>query len=216
MPSAEVTGVPRATPPAQVVGVAVEVGVEELEVSWRAVTDAGGYKVQWKSGDEGYDESRQAALAGGDAASHTIADLTAGTAYTVRVIATKEHADDGLQSAEVTGIPKATPPAKVTGVEIEPGVEQLEVSWAAISDAHGYKVQWKSGTQGYNEERQAVIGSGDATTHTITGLIADTEYTIRVIATKDNADDGTPSDEVTATPISADPDVNGDGSTERR
>ena len=42
-------------------------------------------------------------------------------------------------------------------------------------------------------------------------LTADTEYTIRVIATKDNADDGTPSDEVTATPISADPDVNGDG-----
>ena len=85
------------------------------------------------------------------------------------------------------------------------------MSWAAVSDANGYKVQWKSGTEAYNEERQAVISSGDTTIYTIPDLEADTEYTIRVIATKQHADDGLASDEVTATPIPADPDVNDDG-----
>ena len=210
-PSTEVTGIPKAGPPVQVEGVEVTPGVEQLDVSWTAVSDAGGYKVQWKSGSEDYAELRQAVLIDGDTVSHTIESLTAGTEYTVRVIATKEFADDGLPSEQVTAIPKATPPAQVTGVEVEPGAEQLEVLWTPVTDAGGYKVQWKSGTEAYGDARQAVIGSGDTTTHTITGLTADTEYTIRVIATKDNADDGTPSDEVTATPISADPDVNGDG-----
>ena len=73
---------------------AVEPGFEELEVSWTAVSDADGYKVQWKSGDEEYDESRQAAVSGGEAVSYTITGLTPGTEYTVRVIVTREHADD--------------------------------------------------------------------------------------------------------------------------
>ena len=210
-PSDEVTAVPFALPPAQVTGVEVTPGVEQLEVLWTEVSNADGYKVQWKSGAESYDESRQSVLTGGDAASHTISGLTAGAAYTVRVIATKAYADDGMPSEDVTGTPKAQPPAQVTGVEVEPDSEQLEVSWTAIADANGYKVQWKSGTEAYDEARQAVIASGDTTSYTITDLTADTEYTIRVIATKNNADDGMPSDEVTGTPISADPDVNGDG-----
>ena len=210
-PSNEVTGIPKAGPPAQVEGVELTSGVEQLDVSWTAVSDAGGYKVQWKSGTEDYDESRQAVLTDGDTVSHTITGLTAGTAYAVRVIATKAYAEDGLPSAEVSGIPKAQPPAQVTGVEVEPGFEQLDVSWTAVSDANGYKVQWKSGTEAYGDARQAVIASGDTSSHTIIDLTADTEYTIRVMATKDHADDGLPSDEVTATPISADPDVNGDG-----
>ena len=210
-PSDEVTAVPLASPPAQVTGVEVTPGVEQLEVLWAEVSNADGYKVQWKSGDEDYDESRQSVLTGRDAASHTMSGLTAGTAFTVRVITTKAHADDGMPSEDVTGTLKAQPPAQVTGVEVEPDSDQLEVSWTAIADANGYKVQWKSGTEAYDKARQAVIASGDTTSYTITDLTADTEYTIRVIATKNNADDGMPSDEVTGTPTSADPDVNGDG-----
>ena len=210
-PSAEVTGTPRASPPAEVTGVEVTSGVEQLEVSWTAVEFARGYKVQWKSGTEEYDETRQAVITGGDTVSHMITGLAAGTEYAVRVIATKEHADDGAPSAEATGTPKASSPAQVTGVEVALGVEQLEVSWTAVSDAGGYKVQWKSGAEDYGDSRQAEIASSNASSYTIADLEADTEYTIRVIATKDNADDGAPSAEVTGTPTSADPDVNGDG-----
>ena len=211
LPSEEVTGVPKAEPPAQVMGVEVAPGVEQLDVSWTAVSGADGYKVQWKAGTEDYDESRQAIVAGGDAVDYTLTDLTGGTEYAVRVIATKAHADDGLPSEDVTGTPKAQPPAQVTGVEVEPDSEQLEVSWTAIADANGYKVQWKSGTEDYDEDRQVALLGGETTRYTIIDLTADTEYTIRVIATKEHADDGAPSEEVTATPVSLDPDVNGDG-----
>ena len=210
-PSSEVAGIPKAFPPSQVTGVEVTVGVGQLAFIWTANADAGGYKLQWKFGAEDYGEERQAVLIGGETISYTLTGLTAGTQYTVRVLSTKEHADDGTPSEEVSGIPKAQPPAQVTGIEVEPGFDQLEMTWTAVSDADGYKVQWKSGAEAYSSARQAVLTGSDTVSHTITGLIADTEYTIRVIATKDNADDGLPSDEVTATPISANPDVNGDG-----
>ena len=210
-PSGEVSGTPKSEPPAQVTGVAAAVGVEQLQVFWTAVSDADGYKVQWKQFSEGYSESRQAVVAGGGTNSYSIMDLTPGAQYSVRVIATKLHADDGAPSEEVTGTPKATPPAQVTGVAAEPGFEELGVSWDAVSDADGYKVQWKSGTEDYDEARQVALLGGETTRYTIIDLTADTQYTIRVIATKAHADDGEPSEEVTATPVSADPDVNGDG-----
>ena len=52
---------------------------------------------------------------------------------------------------------------------------------------------------------------GETISYTIIDLTADTEFTVRVIATREHADDGAPSEEVTATPVSADPDVNGNG-----
>ena len=210
-PSEEVTGIPKESRPAQVKGVAVIPGVDELEVTWTAVSNADRYKVQWKSGEEDYDEERQAVLTGMDTLSHTIADLSGGTEYTVRVLATKDNADDGLPSEEVSGIPKATPPAQVTGVAVEPGFEELEVSWDAVSDADGYKVQWKSGSQDYDEVRQVALLGGETTSYTIIDLTVDTEYTVRVIATKEYAEDGAPSEEVTATLANPDPDVNADG-----
>ncbi len=210
-PSSEMTGTPKSSPPAQVTEVEVTAGVDQLAVSWAAVADAGGYKVQWKSGEEAYADTRQELISGGDTVSHTITGLAAGTEYTVRVIAVMENADDGPSSSEMTGTPKASPPALVTGVEITAGIEQLGVSWVAVSDADGYKVQWKSGEQAYAESRQAVIPDGDTVNYTIPDLTADTQYTVRVMATKDNAEDGSPSAEVMATPTAADPDVNGDG-----
>ena len=195
----------RAAPPAQVTGVEATPGKDQLDVSWTAVAGAGGYKVQWKSGAENYDASRQAVITDGATTSHTITGLTAGTEYTVRVISTKEYADDGPTSDEVTGTPRAVLPGQVTGLEVSPGVELLEVSWTAVSDAGGYKVQWKSGEEDYATSRQAVITAGATTSHTITGLTAGTEHTVRVIATKENADDAPASDEVTGTPRAVTP-----------
>ena len=207
----EVLPGPQPAPPAKVKGIQVTGDIELLEVSWTAISNADGYKVQWKPEDEEYGETRQAVLTGVDRVSYTITSLTAGTEYTVRVIATREGADDGAPSDEVTGIPIAERPSQVTGVAAEPGLDELTVSWDAVSAADGYKVQWKSGDQDYSEDRQAALLGGETTNYTIIDLTADTEYTIRVIATRDNADDGPPSEEVRATTVSADPDVNGDG-----
>ncbi len=104
------------------------------------------------------------------------------------------------------------PPAQVTGVEVARGAKSLQVSWTPISSADGYKLQWKSGDEDYDEEsRQAVLAGGDTASYTITGLTAGAEYTVRVLATRAIADDGPFSEEVSGTTRSGDPDVNGDG-----
>ena len=195
--SDEATGTPKATAPGQVTGVTVTPAVGALQVAWTAVTGATGYKLQWKSGAQDYDSGRQATV--GAVTSHTIPGLTAGTQYTVRVIATKTNADDGPVSAEVTGTPNAAAPGQVTGVTVTPAAGALRVSWSAVTGAVGYKVQWKSGTQNYDAtNRQATVGA--VTSHTIPSLAAGTQYAVRVIAILSNASDGPPSDEATGTP----------------
>ena len=66
--------------------------------------------------------------------------------------------------------------------------------------ASGYKVQWKSGSQLFDSARQHTITSGSKTSYKISRLVAGTVYTVRVVATKSNAADGTPSSEVIGTP----------------
>ena len=195
---------PPSLPLGQVTGVRVEPGVESLGVAWRAVDEAGGYKVQWKSGDEDYDSgSRQAATtvsAGDPGTSYTITGLTPGTSYTLRVIATKIGLDDGPPSDEASGTPLPPLLDQVTGVRVEPGVESLGVTWSAVDYAGGYKVQWRSGSEGYDSSREGattVTATDPGTSYTITGLTPDTSYTLRVIAIRAGADDGPPSDEVT-------------------
>ena len=97
------------------------------------------------------------------------------------------------------------PPGQVTGVSVTPGVLQLSVLWNAVSDADGYKVQWKSGALDFASTRQHTVTSGSTTTYTIPNLTADTPYTIRVIAIVSNADDGLPSSEILATPKATTP-----------
>ena len=84
-------------------------------VFWNEVVGASGYKVQWKSGGQGYNTGdRQATVPSGSTTSHTIGSLTNGTEYTVRVIATRTGSADGPPSAEVTGTPTAATAAGVT------------------------------------------------------------------------------------------------------
>ena len=80
-------------------------------MTWTAVDNATGYTVQWMSDGEGYNtDDRQAPVTSGSTTRHTIPGLTNGTAYTVRVIATRTGAADGPPSAEVTETPTGPPP----------------------------------------------------------------------------------------------------------
>ena len=90
--------------------------------------------------------------------------------------------------------------AQVTGVSVIAGNAQLAVSWTAVDNATGYTVQWKSGGESYDANRQATVTPGSTTSHTIAGLANGTEYTVRVTATRTGAADGPPSAEVTGTP----------------
>ena len=201
---------PPVTDLAQVLGVGVAPGNAQLVVTWTAVDTATGYTVQWMSGSQGYNAGdRQATVTSGSTTRYTIPSLTNGTAYTVRVIATRTGATDGPPSAEMTGTPRVPPPppppvtdlAQVLGVGVAPGNAQLVVTWTAVDTATGYTVQWMSGSQGYNAgDRQATVTSGSTTRYTIPSLTNGTAYTVRVIATRTGVTDGPPSAEVTGTP----------------
>ena len=99
---------------AQVTGLMVEPGNAQLAVEWTAVANATGYEVQWKSGGQSYNTSRQATISSGSTTSHTISSLNNGTAYTVRVRATRTGANDGPYSAEVVKTPVMPTAAGVT------------------------------------------------------------------------------------------------------
>jgi len=86
-------------------------GDGKLTVSWRPpVSDGGmpieGFKVQWKSGSQDYDEFREATALSG-AQQHLVGGLTNGTPYTLRVLGYNRNGD-GAASAEVTSTPAAT------------------------------------------------------------------------------------------------------------
>ena len=177
-------------------------------MSWRPVTGAGGYKVQWKSGGQDYDPANRQATtrvtATDPGTSHTISGLVPGTEYTVRVIATKAGNPDGDPSEGAPGTPRAR--HQVMGVDLTAGVESLAVSWAPVIGAGGYKVQWKSESDGQDydpDRRQAttrVTATDPGTSHTISGLVPGTEYTVRVIAIRP-VGDGPPSPEEAGTPL---------------
>ena len=104
--------------------------------------------------------------------------------------------------------PHADPPEAPKGLRVYPGgSEELVASWRAPYDDGGspiteYRVQWKSGSEDYDDSasstRQAVIADTARPTYTIGGLRSGTEYTVRVIATN-IAGDGPPSLEESAT-----------------
>ena len=85
---------------------ATAVGGGKLTVSWDPPADDGGspiegYKVQWKSGTEAYDSSRQGEVTDLERLSHTIEGLTSGVDHSVRVVA-YNHNGDGADSVETT------------------------------------------------------------------------------------------------------------------
>ncbi|MXW18572.1 MAG: hypothetical protein F4123_04665 [Gemmatimonadetes bacterium] len=196
-------------PPDKVTGLEVTSANGQLELTWDKPPAAEGFKVQWKSGSETFDDApgdgREAIINDEDTTSYTIPGLTNGTLYMIRVIATND-VGDGEPSDVANGMPLTTP-GKVTGLTVTAGDGGLGLTWTRPSLAFGYRVQWKSGGQTFSnadtDNREDVLPEGDSTSHTITGLTNGTEYTVRVIATNAVAD-GPPSDEATGTPVSSD------------
>ena len=114
----------------------------ELAVSWTAPESDGGaevtgYKVQWKSGTEAWDGSqtstRQAVLSEPAAASHTIAGLANGTAYTVRVVAVNAAGDGAAAEVEATVEDRVAP--TLTSAAVDGAVLTLTYSEALAGDS---------------------------------------------------------------------------------
>ena len=107
----------------------------ELELVWAPPASDGGedvtgYRVQWKSGTESYDASRQTEVSG---LSHRIEDLTDGVEYTLRVAAVNQLGAGGF--AEITGTPVDTIPPDLVGVEADGPTVTLTYDGALDGDS---------------------------------------------------------------------------------
>ncbi len=129
------------------------------------------------------------------------ADVTDDTVTLTHTAASTDTDYDGVTFDSVTVTVNDNDTAQVMGMIVASGNAQLVVIWAAVDNATGYLVQWKSGGEAYNTgDRQTTVTSGSTTSHTIPDLTNDTEYTVRVTATRTGANDGSPSAEVKGTP----------------
>ena len=173
-------------------------GDKELTVSWTApVPEKNGgaginqYIVQWKSGDQEYDTSRQETPSN---TSQVIKPLTNGTPYSIQV-----RADNGEEPEvgqdynweETTGTPMTVPGAP-TNLEVEEGDRQLKVTWVAPTNTGGlnieidhFVVQWQVKGGNWSSPREHTTTDETVLTDTITGLLNGTDYDIRVRADND-------------------------------
>ena len=126
---------------------------------------------------------------------------TTDDSVTLEHTATSTDSDySGIAIDDVSVTVEDNDTAQVTGLGLTAGNAQLMVYWTAVSNATGYQVQWKSGSQNYNNARRALIDSGTTASYTITSLANGTEYTVRVRATRMGYNNGAHSTEVKATP----------------
>ena len=106
--------------------------------------------------------------------------MLADTAYTVRI--TAYDTDDGravaLVSSEASGR-TLDAMGEVTASAVADAPDRLLVSWPAVNGATGYRVEWKPA---FGDYTAVARDDAAATTETVTGLAANTEYAVRVTA----------------------------------
>ena len=177
-------------------GVGVAPGNAQLVVTWTAVSTATGYTVQWMSGSQGYNTGdRQAPVTTGSTTRYTIPSLINGTAYTVRVIATRTGVTDGPPSEEVTASPVTTPGAPQR-LRSEPGDAQVTLRWdAPTSDGGSPILRYEYAV----DDSGTWIDAGGDLEETVPGLTNGQSYAVAVRAV--NAAGAGPATTVTASPV---------------
>ncbi len=200
-PSEPVTATPGLQAPTQVTGVSVSAtDVNSITVEWDAVTDADGYVVEWDD-DSAFGSSSTATISPGSTTTYQITGLSENTQYYVRAYATRTGTTDGPASDTATSTTLLPDPFRVTGVGASADDhDSITVEWDAVTDADGYVVEWDDDAA-FGSSTTATISSGSTTTYQITGLSENTQYFIRVYATRTNAAAGAVSASTNATTL---------------
>ena len=205
--SAEASSTPARKPDAPR-SVAAERGDGSVTVTWAAADDGGseitGYRVRWRTGAQMFSQSSRQWMVGADDLSYEVAGLTNGTEHFVRVLAVND-VGESEPSAEVSSTPARKPDAPQS-VAAQRGDRSVAVEWAAADDGGseitGYRVQWRTRGQMFNQSDRLVTVGAASRSREITGLANGTEYFVRVLAVND-VGDGEPSAEVSFTPATA-------------
>ena len=148
------------TKPGKTMDVSADPGDTEIDVSWTAATGAASYKVQWKSGNENYDDTTRQATP--TSASHTITGLTNDTEYTLRVAAVNDTGD-GEWSDEAGATPKAV---TLTATNVAQTTATLKIA--------GYTKAWAFSR---TDNPACTAVAARTSEKNVTGLTKNTEYT---------------------------------------
>ncbi|WP_224984884.1 fibronectin type III domain-containing protein [Geomonas agri] len=188
---------PAAKAPAKPAGVVASAGDTQASLTWGAASDVTSYNVYYAT-TAGVTTTTGTKVTGA-ASGQAITGLTNGTTYYFVVTAVGAHGES-VVSDEVTATPLPPLPAKVTGVAPAGGDAQATVSWNAAVNAASYNVYYGTapGVTPSNGTKLSGLASGQA----ITGLSNGTTYYLVVVAAN-LAGEGTPSDEVSVTPLPA-------------
>ena len=206
-PSAEASSTPARKPDAPR-RVAAQRGDRSVTATWAAAGDGGseitGYRVQWRTGAQMFNQSSRERLVGADDLSYLVTGLANGTEHFVRVVAVND-VGDGEPSAEASSTPARKPDAPQS-VAAQRGDRSVTVTWAAAGDGGseitGYKLQWRTGAQMFNQSDRLVTVGAASRSREITGLANGTKHFVQVVAVND-VGDGEPSAEVSFTPATA-------------
>ena len=137
----------------------------------------------------------------GDSIDFTLTGLEANMEYEAQASLESSFPEDASPSSVFTTT--STVPGAPVNVNASPMRSSPVVSWDAPEDDGGspitdYVVQWKSGEEEFDAEREEHV-DGETFTFTITELDNDVEYTVHVIAMNANGP-GSPSYTATGTP----------------
>ena len=179
-------------------------GTGELDVSWDTPASNGGspvtgYTVQWKEASGSWDTAEGVSSTTVTATSYTIAGLSLGTEYTVRVFATNS-AGDGPASGEASS---TTPNSPATGSPAITGAvwvgETLIADTAGISDADGlanaaFTYQWLRSDGTTDTDITGATGS----TYTLVSVDEGKTIKVRVSFTDDAGNEETLTSTATA------------------
>ena len=177
--SSTATGTPSTTPGAP--GNVQASGNAELVVTWDAPTDTGGsavtgYTVQWKSGSQSFNTTRQATVT---TTTHTIPTLTNGTEYTVRVKATNANGDSDW--TEITATPASGPGVgTVTSGSITRTSAVITVTIAnPDTNSQTVNLQYKRNADTAWTGVSPMSTVSAAVTFNLSGLTGNTDYDVR-------------------------------------
>jgi len=149
---------------------AVPDGLQSVTATWTPVSGVSGYRVELYIGSTLVDSKTPTS----SETSATFSGLQPGADYTVRVYAT--YGDKASPPAEAPVTTPAIPAPESASVPTI-GWQGVALSWAAVAEATGYKVEWWIG--GTRVDSQIVSGGSVLSTE-ITGLQPETVYTFRV------------------------------------
>ena len=167
-------------------------GDKQVKVTWTAVSGAAKYRVQRLNG------STWSTVATVSSNSYTNTNLTNGTKYSYRVLASA----DGSTWSSASAVVSATPAAAVkvsapTNVKATAGDKQVKLTWTAVSGATKYRIQRLNGST------WSTVATVSTNSYTNTNLTNGTKYSYRVLASADGSTWSSASAVVSATPAAA-------------